>query len=152
MNKLILSILILAMVSSCKKETKTDELTDNSITDSVKTPESNEVSETAIPFKKIELTPDETSKMLAKKNNDTLYVTNFFATWCGPCMVEIPHFKEKMKEYIEQGVQLGWLIDRKHRCAYVYRSDGSITQFPETAILSGENIVPGFTMPLSRLI
>lgn len=67
MNKLILSILILAMVSSCKKETKTDELTDNSITDSVKTPESNEVSETAIPFKKIELTPDETSKMLAKK-------------------------------------------------------------------------------------
>ena len=57
-----------------------------------------------------------------------------------------------MQEYIEQGVRLGWLIDRKNRCAYVYRSDASITQFPETAILSGEEVVPGFTMQLSRLI
>ena len=60
--------------------------------------------------------------------------------------------KDKMQEYIEQGVRLGWLIDRKNRCAYVYRSDASITQFPETAILSGEDVVPGFTMQLSRLI
>ena len=81
MNKLILSILILAMVSSCKKETKAEDLADYSTKDSVTNPESNEVSETVIPFKKIELTPDETSKMLAKQNNDTLYVTNFFATW-----------------------------------------------------------------------
>ena len=54
MNKLILSILILAMVSSCKKETKTEDLTDYSTKDSVTNPESNEVSETVIPFKKIE--------------------------------------------------------------------------------------------------
>jgi Uma2 family endonuclease len=60
--------------------------------------------------------------------------------------------KEKMQEYIEQGVRLGWLIDRINRCAYVYKSDASITQFSENAILSGETIVPGFTMPLNRLI
>ena len=109
MNKLILSILILAMVSSCKKETKTDELTDNSITDSVKTPESNEASETAIPFKKIELTPDEMSKMLAKKNNDTLYVTNFFFFFCGPCMMEMPHFKKKIEELQDKPVKFTFI-------------------------------------------
>lgn len=38
------------------------------------------------------------SEILKPKQNDTLYVTNFFATWCGPCMGEIPHFKEQMKK------------------------------------------------------
>jgi Uma2 family endonuclease len=60
--------------------------------------------------------------------------------------------QEKMQEYIEQGVQLGWLIDRKNRCAYVYRVDGSITQFPGNATLAGEDIVPGFTLALDRFL
>lgn len=58
----------------------------------------------------------------------------------------------KLQEYIQQGVQLGWLIDRQNRHAYVYRRDGSMTQYPETATLSGETIVPGFTLPLSQLL
>lgn len=28
------------------------------------------------------------------QDNDTLYVVNFWATWCGPCVKELPHFKE----------------------------------------------------------
>ena len=35
--------------------------------------------------------------------------------------------------------------------AYVYRADGSITQYPSDAILKGEDIVPGFTLLLERL-
>lgn len=27
------------------------------------------------------------------KENDTLYVINFWATWCGPCVKELPHFE-----------------------------------------------------------
>ncbi len=60
--------------------------------------------------------------------------------------------KAKMQEYIENGVRLGWLIDRKNRHALVYRADGTITQYPGTAILSGEDVVPGFRLVLERLL
>ena len=32
-----------------------------------------------------------------RKNNDTTYVVNFWATWCLPCVKELPHF-EKLNE------------------------------------------------------
>lgn len=60
--------------------------------------------------------------------------------------------KAKMVEYITNGVRLGWLIDRQNQQALVYRQDGSITQYPATAILSGEDVVPGFTLPLAKLL
>lgn len=60
--------------------------------------------------------------------------------------------KAKMEEYIANGVKLGWLIDRQNQQALVYRADGSITQYPATAILSGEDVVVGFTLPLARLL
>ena len=60
--------------------------------------------------------------------------------------------KAKMEEYIANGVQLGWLIDRKNQQALVYRRDGSITQYPATAILSGEDVVPGLMLTLKKLL
>ncbi|VXD18974.1 conserved hypothetical protein [Planktothrix serta PCC 8927] len=60
--------------------------------------------------------------------------------------------KEKMTEYIENGVRLGWLIDRQNQQAWVYHADSSITQYPATATLTGEDIVPGFTIALNSLI
>ncbi|MBC1237134.1 Uma2 family endonuclease [Nostoc sp. 2RC] len=60
--------------------------------------------------------------------------------------------KAKMEEYIANGVQLGWLIDSRNQQALVYRRDGSITQYPATATLSGEDVVPGFMLPLKKLL
>lgn len=37
---------------------------------------------------------------LYSKTNDTVYVINFWATWCGPCVKEIPDF-EKIKSNFE---------------------------------------------------
>ena len=37
--------------------------------------------------------------------NDTLYVVNFWATWCMPCIKELPHFKELSEEYAGRPVK-----------------------------------------------
>ncbi len=38
-------------------------------------------------------------KPVFTSNNDTLYVINFWATWCKPCMEELPHFLEVDQNY-----------------------------------------------------
>lgn len=61
-----------------------------------------------------ELSPEGLSKDLKNINSDTLYVTNFFATWCGPCMQEIPHFRKKMEELQNQPVKFTFVsLDNK---------------------------------------
>lgn len=66
--------------------------------------------------------------------------------------VSLEKAQAKMQEYVENGVRLGWLIDRQNKRAFVYRADGSITQYPASATLSGEEVVPGFTLALQVLL
>ena len=43
---------------------------------------------------------------LRKSNTDTLYVVNFWATWCGPCIKELPYFEAINKQYKDQPVRV----------------------------------------------
>ena len=38
--------------------------------------------------------------------NDTLYIVNFWATWCGPCVKELPYFEQITKENSENKVKV----------------------------------------------
>ncbi|MDP3452162.1 MAG: TlpA family protein disulfide reductase [Bacteroidales bacterium] len=42
-----------------------------------------------------------TLKPVYTKENDTLYVVNFWATWCRPCVEELPHFMAVNEKYRE---------------------------------------------------
>jgi thiol-disulfide isomerase/thioredoxin len=41
-----------------------------------------------------------------EKNNDTLYVVNFWATWCKPCVAELPDFEKVNNEFKLQKVKV----------------------------------------------
>lgn len=110
MKKIILSTFLITVLFSCKKEAEKTE--DNTVSaDSISDVMSSEpVSAVA---KLQSLSPSQTSDYLQTKN-DTLYVTNFFATWCGPCVREIPHFKEKIEELKGQPVKITFIsLDNK---------------------------------------
>jgi thiol-disulfide isomerase/thioredoxin len=40
------------------------------------------------------------------KNNDTTYVINFWATWCAPCVKELPYFEAFNEKYKEQKIKV----------------------------------------------
>jgi thiol-disulfide isomerase/thioredoxin len=45
------------------------------------------------------------SQLLASKN-DTIYVINFWATWCKPCIEELPAFENIYQEFKTQKVKV----------------------------------------------
>ncbi|MEC4813393.1 MAG: Uma2 family endonuclease [Scytonema sp. PMC 1069.18] len=59
--------------------------------------------------------------------------------------------RAKMKEYMENGASLGWLINRKHKQIEIYRpnQEAEILDFPQT--LSGEDVLPGFILDLTEI-
>ncbi|MEA5617656.1 Uma2 family endonuclease [Cronbergia sp. UHCC 0137] len=59
--------------------------------------------------------------------------------------------QEKMQEYIENGVKLGWLLDRKQRKVFIYRPDQLVEELDNPKTLNGENILPGFVLDLREI-
>ena len=43
---------------------------------------------------------------LLQKENDSIYVINFWATWCGPCVKEIPYFEQLGKNYQDKKLKI----------------------------------------------
>lgn len=59
--------------------------------------------------------------------------------------------QSKMREYIENGASLGWLIDQKNQRVEIYRPGKDVEILEHPTSLSGENILPGFILDLTEL-
>ena len=45
-------------------------------------------------------------KPLLNKADDKTYVVNFWATWCAPCIKELPYFEQLNQNYKDQNVEM----------------------------------------------
>ena len=59
--------------------------------------------------------------------------------------------QDKMQEYIDNGTQLGWLIDRKQRQVFIYRPNIPIEKLDNPKTLYDESLLPGFVLDLSQI-
>lgn len=57
----------------------------------------------------------------------------------------------KMKEYIENGAQLGWLIDPKNKKVHIYRANGEVEILENPQSVSGEDVLVGFELDLTEI-
>ncbi|PYS58818.1 MAG: hypothetical protein DMF76_18265 [Acidobacteria bacterium] len=59
--------------------------------------------------------------------------------------------RNKMSEYIESGVRLGWLIDPYERRVHIYRADQSVEVLENPQKVSGEDVLSSFELDLREI-
>ncbi|MBS1797501.1 MAG: Uma2 family endonuclease [Acidobacteria bacterium] len=81
-----------------------------------------------------------------------------FAHICPDFVVELrsrsdnlQKLKEKMQEYLDNGVALGWLIDALERKVYIYRPGAEVEALENPAEIAGDPVLPGFVLDLREI-
>jgi Uma2 family endonuclease len=59
--------------------------------------------------------------------------------------------QSKMQEYIENGARLVWLLDRRANIVEIYRQNQVVEVLNNPDLLSGENVLPEFSLDLRSL-
>lgn len=87
--------------------------------------------------------PEKVENLIKNPNKDTLYITNFFATWCGPCMKEIPEFKAKMEELKGEPVKFTFIsLDEKTDWNEAVKNFAEENNLTENIVLLDGNSLP----------
>ncbi|MBW4545565.1 MAG: Uma2 family endonuclease [Symplocastrum torsivum CPER-KK1] len=81
-----------------------------------------------------------------------------FANICPDFVVELrsssdslKSLQDKMREYIDNGAKLGWLIAPQQRRVEIYRPGKDVNVLENPAELSAEEVLPGFVLNLRRV-
>lgn len=81
-----------------------------------------------------------------------------FAPLCPDFVVELRSktdtlsaLQNKMQEYTENGARLGWLIGPQNRQVEIYRPNRGVETLKRPESLSGEDVLPGFLLSLTRI-
>ena len=59
--------------------------------------------------------------------------------------------QEKMREYLDNGAQLAWLIDPEQRRVYVYRPQEPVQELDKPETVSGAPLLSGFELDLREI-
>ena len=62
-----------------------------------------------------------------------------------------PSLAQKVSLYLETGVRMIWVVDPERRTVRVYRLDGSELLLSENDTLHGEDVLPGFRLPVAEI-
>lgn len=103
----------------------------------------------------------------AKRSPDVAWITNKrwqtlsqeekekFAPICPDFVIELrsrtdsmSQLQEKMQEYLDSGLRLGWLIDPQNQQVEIYRQNQQVEIVLLPTNLSGENVLPEFILEL----
>ena len=81
-----------------------------------------------------------------------------FANICPDFVVELrsssdklESLQAKMREYIDNGAKLGWLLDPQPRRVEIYRPGSAVEVLENPDSLSGNKVLPGFVLNLRRV-
>jgi len=67
---------------------------------------------------------------------------------------KIDNFKQlqaKMPEYLDSGLRLGWLIERYTKIVEIYRQGKEVEVLESPAMVSGEDVLPGFVLDIKGI-
>ena len=79
---------------------------------------------------------------------------NFVIELVSPSDIKNQRYEDlqaKMQEYLDNGVQLGWLIEPSAKTVEIYRLGKQVEILNNPQTLSGEDILPGFVLNLSEI-
>jgi len=81
-----------------------------------------------------------------------------FLPLCPDFVIELLSFSDKlaeqqakMEEYIENGLRLGWLIDPYRNTVHIYRPGREPEILDSPKSVSGEDVLPGFELDLTKI-
>ncbi len=87
-----------------------------------------------------------------EKRKGFAYIAPDFIVELASLSDKITALKQKMEEWRDNGVQLGWLVIPQTETVFIYRIDGTVSKvegFDNT--LSGEDVLPSFEFKLEVL-
>jgi Uma2 family endonuclease len=60
--------------------------------------------------------------------------------------------RQKMEEYRDNGVRLGWLINPQEQSVEIYRIGREVEVLTNPSSLSGEDVLVGFSLDLNSIL
>ena len=105
-----------------------------------------------------ERSPDASWVKMERWNALTQAEKERFAPLCPDFVVELmspsdsmEKTRAKMREYMDNGTRLGWLINRQQQQVEIYRPNREVEIIPSPQSLSGEDVLPGFVLDLAEI-